>query len=432
MIARGGGAAGWRLLAAVAVAAVSLLAGPPRADAVDDAAEERLFGTLEEDGEPVEDVRITVSRDGAEIASVRTADDGSWAVDLPGPGTYLVSLDPASLPEGVGLRDPSRNPLEVEVRPGQPRRLVFALGEATAAGPGRAARAVALLVDGVRLGLIIAMTSIGLSLVYGTTGLVNFAHGEYVTFGAMAAFFFNASAAGPGIHLVPAVVLAVAAGMLLSGGLELGLWRPLRRRRVPLVSVLVVSIGLSLLLRHVFLFVFGGRTRPYTDYAVQAGLDLGPVSLAPKDVWVIGLSLAILVAVALGLLRTRIGTAMRAVADDRDLAAASGIDVQRVIMAVWLAGGALTALGGVLVGVSEAVDWNLGFRLLLLIFAGVIVGGLGTAFGALVGGVLVGVLTQLSTLVFPAEIKAGFALGALVLVLLVRPQGLLGRRARVG
>lgn len=419
-----------RLLVVVALAATAwvVLWAPP---ATAQAEQERLFGELEEDDEPIEGVRIRVADGAGEIATAVTGDDGGWEVELPGPGTYVVTLDRGSLPDGVELRDPDRQQLEVEVRPGQSRRLVFPLGVDTRATGGIATRVLELLIEGVRFGLVIAMAAIGLSLVYGTTGLVNFAHGEYVTAGAMVAFLFNASPVGPVLHLVPAAVLAIVAGAALAGGLELTVWRPLRQRRVSLITVLVVSIGLSLFLRHVMLFAFGGRPKPYRDYAVQRGVDLGPLVLAPKDLWVIGLSTTVLVAVGLGLLYTRIGKAMRAVADDRDLAAASGIDVPRVIMFVWLLGGALAALGGVLVGVSETIDSDLGFRLLLLIFAGVIVGGLGSAFGALVGGLTVGIITTLGTLVIPAEMKAGFALGVLVLVLLVRPQGILGRSARV-
>lgn len=392
---------------------------------------EGLRGELEDNDEPVAGVDVIVSTpDGEEVATATSDEDGAWAVELPGPGEYLVELDVDTLPEEVGLRDPDRNPLEAEVREGQERRLVFALGESTRDTTETSDRALELFVDGIRFGLIIAMAAIGLSLVYGTTGMVNFAHGEYVTFGAMVAFFFNASVAGPELQLIPATLLALVVGGLLAGALEVGLWRPLRRRHVGVVTALVVSIGLALFLRHLLLFVFGGARRPFTDYQVQETLDLGPLAIAPKDLWTIGLAIVVLVAVGLGLLYTRFGVAMRAVADNRDLASACGIDVQRVILMVWIAGGALAALGGVLVGVADSVDWNMGFRLLLLIFAGVIVGGLTSPFGALAGSLAVGIIIQMSTLVAPSEIKSAFALGALVLVLLVRPQGILGRAER--
>jgi branched-chain amino acid transport system permease protein len=123
---------------------------------------------------------------------------------------------------------------------------------------------------------------------------------------------------------------------------------------------------------------------------------------------------------------------MRAVADNRDLAESSGIDVQRVIRSVWVLGGSLAGLGGVFIGLSEQVSWNIGFRMLLLIFAAVVLGGLGTAFGALVGALVVGIGIQVSTLFIPTELKNVGALALLILVLVFRPQGILGRAERIG
>ena len=139
-----------------------------------------------------------------------------------------------------------------------------------------------------------------------------------------------------------------------------------------------------------------------------------------------------MVGLSLFINRTRMGKAMRAVADNRDLAASSGIDVDRVILFVWAAGGGLAALGGVMFGVTEQVSYQMGFRLLLLMFAGVTLGGLGTAYGALVGSLIVGIFVQVSTLWVPVELKNVGALVILILILLVRPQGILGQSERVG
>ena len=144
------------------------------------------------------------------------------------------------------------------------------------------------------------------------------------------------------------------------------------------------------------------------------------------------LSVLILLGVGLFLQRTQTGKAMRAVADNRDLAESSGINVQRVIKIVWIGAGALAGLGGVFIGLAEQLSWLIGFRMLLLIFAGVVLGGLGTAYGALLGCLLVGIGIQLSTLFIPVELKNIGALVVLALVLVVRPQGILGRRERFG
>jgi len=182
----------------------------------------------------------------------------------------------------------------------------------------------------------------------------------------------------------------------------------------------------------VLLVIFGSRPRPYADYVIQQAMVLGPIAITPRDLVITVLSLVVLVAVGVMLLRTRIGKAMRAVSDDRELAQASGVDAARIDLYVWSLGGGLAALGGVLFGLSEVVNWDMGFRLLLLMFAAVILGGLGSAFGAMAGGLLVGLIAQLSTAWFPVELQNAWALGVLILVLLVRPQGIFGRAERVG
>ncbi len=410
----------------------------PDEAAAEEAAEETgivegVRGVIRENRDtPISGVEIVVrNADGEVVGEATTDDEGAWAVPLPdGGGVYEVELIEDTLPEDVALRNPENNPLEVDVRTGQFRRVLFALGEGTRERRGQGAQAINLAVDGIKFGLIIAMTAIGLSLIFGTTGLVNFAHGELVAFGAIVAWFLNVR--GPRIPLIAATLIAVGLGALLAGGFEKGLWHPLRRRGTGLIAMLVVSIGLSLFLRHILLYVFGGRSLPYRQYTVQQALTFGPISITPRDLAIVVLSIIVLVAVGLLLEKTKIGKAMRAVADNRDLAESSGIDVQRIILYVWMMGGALAALGGVFQGMSEAVNWNMGFLLLLLMFAGVILGGIGTAYGALVGSLVVGLITQLSTLVFPTELKTVFALLVLALVLLFRPQGILGRPERIG
>jgi branched-chain amino acid transport system permease protein len=285
-----------------------------------------------------------------------------------------------------------------------------------------------LFVDGLRFGLLIAMCAVGLSLIFGTTGLTNFAHGELVTLGAVVAFFINSH----GVPLIAAALIAIVVGGLVGAANELGLWRPLRRRGTGLVAALVVSIGLSLAARYLIQTFYGGRSNAYIDYQSQLARNYGVFTLTDRDLYSIIISVIVLIGVAVMLQRTRIGKAMRAVADNRDLAASSGIDVNRVILVVWVMGGALAALGGVLLGLSDQVQWDMGFRLLLLMFAGVTLGGLGTAYGALVGSLIVGVFVQMSTLVIPDDVKYVGGLLLLIVILVIRPQGILGSRARIG
>ncbi|WP_426247573.1 branched-chain amino acid ABC transporter permease [Nocardioides sp. LHG3406-4] len=286
------------------------------------------------------------------------------------------------------------------------------------------------LVDGVKYGLIIATASIGLSLVFGTTKLINFAHGEMITFGAVVAWYVQAH----GIPLWLAAVVAAAAGSAFGGALELSLWRPLRKRRTGLFQLLIISLGLSLAVRHIYLIVMGGSSRAYREYRIQQEWHFLGVSLTPRDVGIMVVAVLLLGATTWMLQRTPIGQAMRAVADNRDLAEASGISVKRVVLVVWMMGGGLAAVSGVLLGLNGSISWDMGFGILLVVFAAVILGGLGKANGAMVGGLLIGVVSQVSTLYSPPELRTFWALLVLMLVLLARPEGILGSRhaTRIG
>jgi len=420
-----------------------------------------IFGTLTaqvgDERQPVEGASVIVlTLEGDEVDTGTSGADGRWEVGLEEGGEYLVRLDVNSLPDGVTVGGDGTVEREVAFSQGRVRvGALFPLGdavaappaqpdpgtgelddttdraEAVAAAPGRSAweRFLQLAVEGIRFGLLLGMMSIGLSLIFGTTGLTNFAHAEMVTWGALAAYFFNVVI---GVNLIPAAILATLSGALAGALFDWGIFRRLRNRGVGLVAQLVVSIGLSLFLRYVFLYLFRGDRRSYAQFATQRGTEFGPISLLPKDIVAIVLSAAVLGLVGLLLQRTRTGRAMRAVADNRDLASSSGINVQRVILQVWMLGGSLAALSGVLFGLSEAIAWDMGFKILLLIFAGVTLGGLGTAFGAAVGSLLIGIMVMVSTMVIPPELKNVGALGILVLVLVVRPQGILGRSERIG
>jgi neutral amino acid transport system permease protein len=392
-----------------------------------------LTGRLVQDGKPVAGVEITVKR-GRSVVGTTTSDAaGIWRVPVGQDGSYQVTLNERTIPRGFTLVDPDRTTLpNVVVQPDADKFVLFPFGEAGPAGPSAFEELLDLTVSGVKFGLIIALAAVGLSLVFGTTGLINFAHGELVTFGALIAWYVNASGgSGPGVPLLFAGALGVLAGGLLGAGLELGLWRPLRRRRTGTIALLVISIGLALFLRHVYLVIFKGNPRSFEQFATQAQWDLGPVSILPKDAAIIVIAIAVLVSLGLMLERTKLGTAVRAVTDDPDLAESSGVDVKRIILVVWVVSTAIAALGGVLLGTTESVQWDMGLRILLVMFAAVILGGLGTAFGAIVGGLVIGVISDVSTFWFPTDYKTAFALLVLIIVLLVRPQGILGVRERV-
>lgn len=392
-----------------------------------------IVTTLEADGEPVEGVDIVVSKGDEEVATATSDEEGRVRIEVPEPGRYDVELDVDTLPDGISVAEGGRTTLRPIVQSAGLSPVVFNLvseGSAAATTPSTTTRLLGLFASGLRFGLVIAMSSVGLSLIFGTTGLTNFAHGELFAFGAIATWFFN----DPGTLGLP-LVLAAIAGVIASGGfgasIELGVFRPLRRRGMSHLAIMVVSIGLAFALRYLFAIIFEANPRQYAQWAAQSPtVDLGPIDMRPKDLVVMGIALVVLVAVGLFLQRSRLGTAIRAVSDNRDLAESSGIDVQRVILTVWILSGALAGGGGILLGLTETVSWNMGQRVLLVMFAAVVLGGLGTTFGAMAGGLLVGIVSDLSTYWLDSDLKIVVALAALVVVLLVRPTGILGVRER--
>ena len=395
----------------------------------------RISGNVQLDGEPLEGVRLTIDGPGGE-QEVETDENGQWRVGVPERGeTYVITLDEDTLPEGIAVVDPedeSPNVKEVEMGQGGRVSVNFFIGEGERNVTGFFDQLVQRLVQGVSFGLMLALAAIGLTLVYGTTGISNFAHGEMVTFGAISALLL----VGPASLALPwwlgyplAVILSAALGLVL----DMILWRPLRRRRVGVVQLMIVSIGLSLSLRYVYQLFIGGGTLQLPFSSENKIPLFGVVQLSIIDMVSLGISVVVIVAFALWLNRSRIGKATRAISDNPSLAAASGIDVDAVVRIVWIVAGALAGLAGILYAYYRpGIKWDMGAQILLLMFAAVVLGGLGTAYGALVGALIVGVLVEVSSLWIPADLKYASALFILIVILLFRPQGILGRRERIG
>ena len=288
---------------------------------------------------------------------------------------------------------------------------------------------VQLLVNGLVAGSIIAIAAVGLTFMFGILGVVNFAYGDYLTFGAYAAFVANVTLGWP---IAFAALFAMVATAALGLALELVLWAPMRRRRAGTVSLFIISIGLALVLRDVILLIWGADGRRY-DVDVFQVYDLGILRLSASQLATIAIATPAIIIVGLMLKRSRLGKAMRALADDRSLAAVSGIDVDRIAKATWIVASALAGLGGLLIGlVQSSFDPNTGFSLLLPIFAAVILGGVGSPYGALVGGLVLGVAMELSSwdAIFGGlepVYKPVVAFAALIVVLLIRPEGVFGK-----
>jgi branched-subunit amino acid ABC-type transport system permease component len=287
-----------------------------------------------------------------------------------------------------------------------------------------------LALNGLIAGTILALTSVGASLVFGIQRIANFAHGEYLTFGAYIGLVVNVIYAQ---SLVVATFAAMIATGLLAVAIHFSVLRPLRGRG--LVATSLITVGLGLMLRDVIFIVAGPQVRQYAINQA-AVIDLGIVRLSPGQAIAIGIAIVVAAATALLLARTPIGKSMRAVAENRELAAISGIDVDRIGVYVWALAGALAGLGGVMIAaVQGAFEPNLGTQVLFLIFTTVVLGGIGSAYGALVAGVVLGMAMELSgwnALAggIDARFKPILAFAVLIALLLFRPQGLFGK-ARV-
>ncbi|CAN5204787.1 hypothetical protein BH18ACT9_BH18ACT9_04200 [soil metagenome] len=447
------------LLVAAAVAAGGAAAAAPAPQTSDGAAKCVLPATTDDDAisilgricdrrdtppSPVEGVEISVEDSGgAPIGEATTGPDGSFEIPLPGSAvenlgkTFLVKLDAKSLPEGAALAEPDDVEREVEINLDNDVSVTFPVGDNPNSATGKLTQAAQLLIGGIVFSVLLAMAALGLSMIFGTTGLTNFAHGELITFGAIVAYAVDQLPGAIRIgSLNLTVVLALLVAFVVSGAFgwvnDQVLWRPLRRRGTGLVAMMIVSIGLSIFLRNVFQFFSGASSRNYSQYSAVQPWEIGPLLITPKEVVVTLVGVAMLVGVSLLLQKTRLGKATRAVADNPALASSSGINVERVIASVWIGGAALAGLAGGLLGVTQGFNYQLGFKLLLLVFAAVVLGGLGTIWGAMLGAFVVGTLVEVSTLFVPAELKYVGALVVLIIVLLIRPQGLLGKAQRVG
>ncbi|GAA1069465.1 hypothetical protein GCM10009641_87790 [Mycobacterium cookii] len=383
------------------------------------------------DDAPIVGVTLTVTaEDGTEVGSAVTNDEGRVIIETPERGAYEVVLDQDTLPEGTELSDPDDASITIQVRFDGPNPGLFPIGVEEVVAVPFVDRLVTALTSGVKFGLIVALAALGLSLIFGTTGLTNFAHGELITFGAVMTYVANR---GFGLPVILSGVLAVAVSALFGWAQERGLWRPLRRRGTGLIAMMIVSIGLGLLLRNSFQYSIGSSRQSLSQYVSQGRRDYGFISLADKELAIILIALVTITVACVLLMKTRLGKAMRAVSDNPALSASSGMKVDSVIGAVWILGTALTGLAGVLLAINSQVNFLMGFKLLLLVFAAVTLGGLGTIWGALFGSMIIGVMVEVGPLFgVPSSIKEVGALVVLILVLLLRPQGILGRRERIG
>lgn len=280
------------------------------------------------------------------------------------------------------------------------------------------------MANGVVVGAIVAVTAVGLTLVYSILRITNFAHGDLVTLGAYTALTLNLGYGVPPKYGIP---LAFLVGGLAAVILELTVWRRMRRTGAGTVALIVASIGLALFLRNALVFHFGNQHRAFEVVVQRAQPVPGlPIMLTPDQKF-IALAAFVLVALLHMVLKyTAVGKAMRAMADNLDLAWTCGVDVDRIIMWTWLLAGGLAASGGVLYSMTRPVYPELGWHLLLPMFAAIILGGIGNPYGAVLGGLLIGIAQEMSVIFFRAEYKMAVGFAVMSAVLFLMPRGLLG------
>lgn len=434
-----------------------------------------INGTLRtEDGDPASGVELTA--DGPESGLTATSgEDGRWSIAVSEPGSYDVTLDTDTLPEGETLRDPDNNPRTVTVELGGSTAALFPMGDpdetdspgadtgsppATPAeqdepveqedpeivdeiggAPGEGAgadesapsagnnRVVQLAVSGLVFGLLLALAAVGANLIYGTTGLSNLAHGELVALGGLVAYTCVRTF---GMPLWLGIVISVLFGGVVGFLLDALVFGGLRRRGVGVAQQLIVTVGISLALMNLLLAIYGPNPLQIVSGFSQR-INFGLFSMSFQAIWLVVIAGLVLGLVTLVLQKTRVGRATRAVSDNNALAAASGIDVSGIVRGVWISSTALAALGGAFLGLYlGSTRFNFGFVMLLMMFAAITLGGLGSPLGGIIGALIIGVIVEMSTLVLPNDLRYATALVLLIAVLLIRPQGILGRAQRIG
>lgn len=294
-------------------------------------------------------------------------------------------------------------------------------------------RLLSLAASGVMLGGILALGAVGLTLVYGILRFGNFAHGDLMTVGAYAALVVMAFLpAGPplapfsfGWEFLIALLVAMPITGIVALAADRLIYRTLRRRRSSAVMVAMASLGVAFFVRSIIYLGWGSDFKFYYQGRIPMAIQLPcGVQIRPDQLFTFGLALILVVLIYLLLQKTKIGKAMRATADNPTLARVSGIATDRVIFWTWMIGGALAGASGVMLGLNSQVRPEMGWLVLLPLFAAVILGSIGNPYGALVGALTIGIIREVSSAFLNPTYGPGVAFLVMIIILLVRPQGI--------
>ena len=309
-----------------------------------------------------------------------------------------------------------------------------------------------LLVIGLVVGAVLALGAIGLTLIFGILRFANFAHGDTMMLGGYLTFMFLTGAIvgerqdidlGFGLDGLPGAtnafgdlsfgygfVLAILLSALVIGAFSIGLdrvvYRPLRRRAAGVVTFAIASLGIAFSVRALMFMFWGPNPRSYVGGIHRAQEYPFDITLKTDELFMFALAVALAAAVYVLLYYTKPGKAMRAMADNPDLASVTGIDTEAIIRWTWVVGGALMAAAGTMLALRSTLKPDLGFALVLPLFASAILGGIGKPHGAIIGAMVVAVSQEVSVAFFPSGYKPGVAFVILILILLLRPRGLFG------
>ncbi|HSY88815.1 MAG TPA: branched-chain amino acid ABC transporter permease [Verrucomicrobiae bacterium] len=286
------------------------------------------------------------------------------------------------------------------------------------------------LIPGLITGCIYALGAIGVSLLFGILRFAHFAHGDVMTLGGYLALTFVWWLGWPVLAAIPLAMIGTA---LVAVCLDRAFYRPFRRR--PTIISVIASFGVMLMIRSAIQLIWGVEPMQYKAGIERPIILFGQLRLQERHIWMIAITAVLVLALHLMLSRSRIGRAMRAVSDEPDLARVTGISTERVILVTWLVGGALAAVAGVFLGMDSKIDSYMGWDMLLPVFAAAILGGIGSPMGAAAGGLVLGLIEELSTYnwigdnpLVPPDYKLGLAFAIMVILLIWRPTGLLRGR----
>ena len=284
-----------------------------------------------------------------------------------------------------------------------------------------------LIVNGIIAGSTYALVAIGLTMVFGILHFINFSHGELVMLGA----YFTLAMISIELPLPMAIFIAILLVVLVGLITDIMVFKPLRNHKADSLSLLIASIGVSIVLQSLAQLCWG-RDIKVLDLPPAAPIEFFGASITLVQIVMIFTAAATMVLLFAFLNFTRIGTALRATSDNEEMARVVGIDNDRVIMVLWIISSAFAAIGGILIGINTNLQIGMGLLILIKALAAIIIGSVGNIRGALIGGMVIGLSENIALIALPSQYKDAVAFTIMILVLLLKPEGIFGYKERVG